>query len=138
MSKARAAYDELCAWTLGLRDTEFVHQHVVDAWMAQTADEKTKPIGLTFALVGLYLHLERGFAGREVQLAHMRLGRRKEKWPTFPLPRDRGALGAADALAAAPGPDRVRAIDAWCASVWSSFQPSHAAVAEWLRVRGIS
>jgi hypothetical protein len=32
------------------------HRHVVDAFTAQHADEQTKPIAVTFALVGLYLH----------------------------------------------------------------------------------
>jgi len=131
------ANDELRAWTLGLGDAAFVHQHVVDAWMAQTADESTKPIGILFALVGLHLHLERGFSGREVQRAHMRLAKRREVWPAFPLPADRGQIGPAEVLSAAPGPDRVRAIDAWCASVWSAFEPSHDTVAAWLHERDI-
>ena len=46
------AYDELQGYALGLGDERFVHQHVVDAWMAQHADERTRPISLTFALVG--------------------------------------------------------------------------------------
>jgi hypothetical protein len=50
------AYDELCCYTLSHRDTSFIHQHVVDAFAAQTADERTKLIGLAFALIGLYLH----------------------------------------------------------------------------------
>ena len=49
----RHAYDELQCYTLARGDLAFIHQHVVDAWAAQHADERTKPIGLTFALVGL-------------------------------------------------------------------------------------
>jgi len=64
------AYDALCAYTLTRGDAAFIHQHVVDAFAAQSADEATKPITLTFALVGLYLHVERQFTGREVQRAH--------------------------------------------------------------------
>jgi Family of unknown function (DUF5946) len=120
----QAAYEELQAYTLGLRDERFVHQHVVDAWMAQHADEWTKPIGLTFALVGLYLHLERGFSGRQVQRVHMALGRRKRTWPSLALPKDRGSVTAADVIAAAPGSERDRAIDVWCRSVWDSFRES--------------
>ena len=41
----KPAYQALCAYTLGLRDARFIHQHVVDAYMAQHADERTKPIG---------------------------------------------------------------------------------------------
>jgi hypothetical protein len=35
------------------RDPSFIHQYVVDAFAAQQADEQTKPMKLTFALVGL-------------------------------------------------------------------------------------
>ena len=52
---SEAAYHELCYYTLTLGDPAFIHQHVVDAFAAQQADEQTKPIKVTFALVGLYL-----------------------------------------------------------------------------------
>ena len=122
------AYHELQGYTLMLRDEAFLHQHVVDAWMAQHADETTRPIGLTFALIGLYLHVERGFSGREVQRAHMALGRRKRNWPRFPLPSERGLMTAVDVIAARPGPERNGAIDAWAASVWQAFRDCHQAV----------
>jgi len=123
------AYNELQGYTLMLRDPAFIHQHVVDTWMAQHADETTRPIGLAFALIGLYLHLEKGYSGKRVQLAHMALGRRKRDWPRFPLPTDRGSMTAADVLAAPPGADRIRAIDSWAASAWEAFRDSHGAVA---------
>jgi Family of unknown function (DUF5946) len=130
------AYDELRGYTLGLGDERFVHQHVVDAWMAQHADERTKPIGLTFALVGLYLHAQRGFSGRQVQRAHMFLARRKRAWPSFPLPEERGSMTAVEVIAAEPGPERNRAIHAWCVSVWESYRESHQAVADLLKLLG--
>src|SRR5262249_27221578 len=123
------AYNELQGYTLTLRDPQFIHQHVVDAWMAQHADETTKPIGLAFALIGLYLHLEKGLTGRQVQHAHMALGRQTKEWPRFALPSDRGSLTAADVMAAPPGLERRRAIDDWASSVWEAFRDSHAAVA---------
>ena len=123
------AYNELQGYTLMLRDEAFIHQHVVDAWMAQHADETTKPIGLTFALVGLYLHFERGFSGRQVQLAHVALGRRKRAWPGFPLPADRGEITTVEVIAAPPGSERDRAIDAWASSVWQAYRASEPAVA---------
>jgi len=126
-------YHELCAYTLSLRDPEFIHQHVVDAQMAQHADASTRPIGITFALVGLYLHLEKGFTGKEVQLAHMKLAQRKQKWPSFALPADRGSVTAADVLAS---DDRRKAIDAWCASVWDRYRDSRETVARLLRENG--
>lgn len=131
------AYHALQGYTLALGDFAFVHQHVVDAWAAQHADEATKPIGLTFALIGLYLHLEKGLSGRQVQRIHMQLGRRKETWPSFALPRERGAVTAIQVMAAPEGPARERAIDAWCGSVWEAFGESRQAVVELLTRYGI-
>jgi hypothetical protein len=132
------AYEELQAYTLTHGDRAFIHQHVVDTWTAQHADEHTKPIGLTFALVGLYLHLEKGFSGRAVQRVHMLLARRKRDWPSFALPHERGAVTARQVMMATAGPDRDRAIEAWCSSVWAAFRDSHGAVAEMLKHHEIS
>ncbi len=136
-SSEQRAYDELQCYTLAHGDPAFVHQYVVDAWTAQHADERTKPIGLTFALVGLFLHVERGFSGRQVQRAHMALARRKSIWPSFALPPERGAMTASQVMASPAGPERDRAIDAWCASVWHAFRGSRPAVAELLERDGI-
>ena len=136
--QVRAAHEELQCYTLARGDSTFIHQHVVDAWAAQQADLQTKPIALTFALVGLYLHLERGFTGRQVQQAHMALSRRSKQWPSFPLPEEGGAVSAITVMAAPPGPGRNRAIDDWCASVWNALRDSHHAVAEFLKQHGIS
>ena len=129
----REAYDELQCYTLGHGGPGFIHQHVVDAWAAQHADERTKPIGLAFALIGLYLHVEKGFSGRQVQQVHMKLGRRKQAWPSFQLPRERGSVTAVQVMAAQAGPERDKAIDSWCASVWETFSESHRAIAELLK-----
>jgi hypothetical protein len=120
----RAAYDELASYTLTHGDPAFIHQHVVDAFAAQHATEDSKPIGVAFALIGLYLHLERGRSGREVQQAHMRLGRKRRRWPAFDLPPTPGEITIHDVVAVAPGPERDRAIDGWCASVWDSWSGS--------------
>lgn len=128
------AHNELAAWTLGLRDREFIHQYVVDAWTAQHAGENTRPMPVAFALLGLYLHLEQGFSGRAVQRAHMQLaqpsgrGPGRRVWPRFALPSDRGCLTACDVMAASEQ-ERPEAIDRWCRSVWSAWVHSHAAVA---------
>jgi hypothetical protein len=131
------AFDELCGYTVPLRDAAFIHQHAVDAFAAQTADEQTKPIKLTFALVGLYLHIEKGFSGKMVQRAHMSLAKRKRAWPVLPLPEDRGAITVVHVLAAPAGHERDQAIEAWCASVWRAFRDSHQPVAGLLRGHGI-
>jgi hypothetical protein len=135
MDKMRAAYDELYIYTMGRGGASFILQHVVDAFGAQTASEDTKPIGLTFALVGLYLHVEKQFSGREVQLVHMQLGRQKRQWPAVPLPRDRGSMTAVDVLAVREGTDRDLAIDAWCRSVWAAFRDSRQTIVDLLRER---
>lgn len=138
MEAEREAYDELCCYTLAHGAPEFVHQHVVDAWMAQHADAATKAIGVTFALVGLYLHLERGRTGREVQLAHMALAKRTRDWPPLSLPAERGAMTAADVLAAPAGAERDAAIDAWCASVWEQYRSAEPVIAALLARHGVS
>lgn len=135
MNSEQDAFEELCGYTLSLLDAAFIHQHVVDAFAAQTADEHTKPIKLTFGLIGLYLHIEKQFSGRQVQRAHMKLAQHKQTWPDFPLPADRGAITAAQVLAAPAGPERDKAIDAWCSSVWQAFRESHQTVAHLLRER---
>jgi len=131
------AYDDLTAWTLSQREGGFIHQHVVDVWAAQHADEKSKPIGIAFALIGLYLHLNEGFSGREVQLVHMRLaqphgrGPSRKEWPHFPIPKERARMTVIDVMAA-PDNARGQAIDLWCRSVWEVWNRSHKVVGEWV------
>src|SRR5262249_15877068 len=127
------AYNELCCYTLAHRDPSFIHQHVVDAFAAQHADEKTKPIKLTFALVGLYLHVEKQFSGKRVQQVHMDLARQKRPWPSFALPSKRGAQTAGDVLAVPAGPERDKAIHAWCESVWDAFRDCRETVTQLLK-----
>jgi hypothetical protein len=136
-SAERDAYDELASYTLTRGDRAFIHQHVVDAFAAQHATTSTKPIALAFALIGLYLRVERGFTGRQVQRAHMMLAKRSRSWPTFALPERRGTMTAADVVLAPPGPERDRAIDAWCAAVWDAYRDVASAVAALARARGL-
>ena len=131
------AYQQLQAYTLARGDATFIHQHVVDAWAAQHATAETKPIGLTFALVGLYLHLDRGFTGREVQRVHMLLARRKHQWPAFELPADRGTMTVIDVMTAPAGAARDRAIDDWSRSVWGAYRANHHIVIALLKQHGI-
>jgi hypothetical protein len=121
----REAYDELCGYTLTHGGREFIHQYVVDAWAAQHATPEGKPISITFALAGLYLHLEKERTGREVQLAHMQMAKKKRTWPAFVLPSERGDVTAIDVLRAPEGPERHEAIDRWCASVWAAYAPAN-------------
>ena len=120
------AYDELYAYTMGRR--KFILQHVVDAQKAQTATPDGKPIGVVFSLIGLYLHLERGFDGTQVQNAHKLMGDHKRAWPVIRLPADRGKLTAAEVLAVPAGTARDAAIDEWCQVVWAAFHESRDAI----------
>jgi hypothetical protein len=131
------AYHKLCAYTLTHGDPSFIHQHVVDAFAAQRADEKTKPIGVTFALVGLYLHVEHRWTGREVQRAHMALAREKHPWPQFVLPDSRGSITPSQVLAAPAGPARDEAIHRWCTSVWEALKEHRASIATLLAEHAI-
>ena len=126
-----AAYDEVYAYTMGRPG--FILQHVVDAFAVQTAGNNSKPIGVVFGLVGLYLHIERQFSGRQVQKAHMELGRRKREWPGMYLPEDRGGMTVADVLAAPAGPERDIAIDDWCRAVWIAFGANRQTIIALLR-----
>jgi hypothetical protein len=137
MSAELDAYHALCAYTLTRGDAAFIHQHVVDAFAAQQATEQDKPIKITFALAGLYLLIERRFSGRQVQRAHMQLARRKQQWPRFALPTNRGAITAVDVLNTSASLERDAAIHAWCASVWASYAESRETVAALLRQHAI-
>ena len=125
MASEQEAFHELCAYTLTHGDPQFIHQHVVDAYAAQHATPVSKPIGLTFALAGLYLHVEKSYTGRDVQLAHMKMARQKREWPKWTLPTNRGDITATQVLAASEGSERDDLIDAWCKSVWSAFAPAN-------------
>jgi hypothetical protein len=137
MKAEEEAYHELSAYTLTRGDAGFIHQHVVDAWAAQHAHAGSKPIGVFFALVGLYLHVERGRTGREVQRAHMALAKLPEAWPVGTLPLTRGALTARDVLAKPEGPARDAEISRWARSVWTAYAEQRESVEAVLSRRGI-
>lgn len=115
-------FHELSFYTLSLSDTYFIHQHIVDAYAAQTADINTKPIKIIFALAGLYLFIEKKYAGKEVQLAHMQMAKGKKIWPAIILPAERGNITVSDVLAKPAGKERDDMIRNWCVSVWDAYQ----------------
>jgi hypothetical protein len=132
----REAYDEVYVYTMGRPG--FILQHVVDAFAAQTANDESKPIAVIFALVGLYLHVERQFSGSQVQQVHMQMGRQKRQWPIITLPCDRGSMTTVDVLAVPEGRERDRAIDEWCQSVWTAFRDSRETIVNLLREHQIT
>jgi hypothetical protein len=128
MPTDQEVFDELSFYTLNLGDDAFLHQNIVDAYAAQHADEQTKPIKIVFALIGLYLYLEKGFTGRQVQKMHMRLASQRKHWPTIPRPDAAASITAVDVLAAAPGLQREQAIRDWCGAVWETWKASRSKI----------
>ena len=104
MASDQDLYPELSFYTLVHSNPSFLHQHIVDACAAQHADEKTKPIAIVFALLGLYLHVEKNFTGRQVQRFHMQLAKIRREWVRPELPKELGAITVRHVLAAAAGP----------------------------------
>ena len=133
MDESRDTYDALYVYAMGRGRETFILQYVVDAFAAQTPLEGEKPMRLVFALVGLYLHVEKGYNGRAVQDAHIQLGRQKREWPVLTRPASRGSITPADVMAVSAGAERDRAIDEWCRSVWSAFQHTRGTIIRLLR-----
>jgi hypothetical protein len=134
MESQQDLYNQLACYTLTLGDKTFIHQHVVDTFAAQNADEHTKPITITFALAGLYLYLEKDYTGRQVQLAHIKMAERRKKWPAFELPEQRGDITITDVLKVPPGQQRDKMIRKWCESVWESYKQIHNEIAALVQV----
>lgn len=126
-------YSELSHYTLAHRSKDFIHQHFVDVFTAQKADVNGKPIAITFALVGLYLFIERGCTGRQVQQIHMQMAKNKRTWPTFKLPEKRGEITIVNVLRTPSGESRDEMIKKWCESVWEAYRDNHTIVKELLQ-----
>ena len=133
-SACRQLYGELTAYTLSLRDADFIQQFAVDTYAAQHAGAVVKPIGITFALVGLYLACEHHYTGRQVQKAHMLLARTPKQWPRFRLPEAKASLTVLDVLNA-PEQERNDMLREWAKAVWSSWESEHTKVAEFVQER---
>lgn len=131
------AFNQLSFYTMAHAGAQFIHQHAVDAFGAQEVTEAGKPVRLIFSLVGLYLHVEKGWTGREVQLAHMKLAREKHAWPPIVVPPMRGAIDVLTVLAAPTG-DRDAMIHRWCRSVWGAYSDQRAVIETLLRTHKIT
>lgn len=116
-------FNQLSFYTLAHPDMlYFIHQHIVDAFQAQNADKNTKPIALIFSLTGLYLYLEKGYTGKEVQQAHLKLAQNKKEWKILELPEKRGIITVSDVLKSPAGEQRDKMIKEWCVSVWDAYR----------------
>lgn len=114
-------FSDLSGYTVALQDPAFVHQHAVDAYEAQHAGGKTRPIAVVFGLIGLYLALEKGYTGRQVQLAHMKIAKIRRDWPALDPPPRPAQVTVRDVLRAPEGSGRETMIRQWMAAVWESW-----------------
>jgi Family of unknown function (DUF5946) len=128
--ECRDVMNELSYYTLAHGDPRFIHQHLVDAYGTQHVRQSKSTIGAAFGLVGLYLAVERGFTGRQVQKMHMLMAAKSKQWPHFDPPEHVGPLTVADVLAVEPGPDRDEKLMEWSASVWDAWSAQHDRVKE--------
>jgi len=119
------AIEELTNYTLNKGDKEFIHQHVVDAYTAQFADDSTKPITLFFALAGLYLFLEKNFSGKEVQNAHIRMAHKTKEYPKIKLQPLTAEFKITEVFKSNDLIETDKNIYKWCVSVWQSYSDVH-------------
>ncbi len=128
----RDLYHNLTYYTLSLGDFYFIHQLAVDAYTAQHFGENVKAIGITFALVGLYLVNERGYTGRQVQRAHMALTKKSKDWPSFASRLGKATLTVQDVVQA-PDEKKQEMLKRWHASVWEIWKSEQGTIAALLK-----
>jgi hypothetical protein len=122
-------FSDLECYTVAKQDPEFIHQHAVDAYEAQHAGGPTRNITVASGLIGLYLALEKGYTGRQVQLAHMRIAQKKKVWPRLEPPAQPAFLTVMDVLKAGTDEEKDAMIRKWMTSVWESWEDRQ----EWVR-----
>lgn len=118
-------YHELSAYLMMNPDVTFSTQHAVDAYGAQHSGDKVKNIRTAFSLIGLYLALEHGFSGRQVQQAHMELAKRNIEWSSFELPNKSYTLSVLDVLAIEESENRKEMLLKWARDVWNNWEHYH-------------
>ncbi len=118
-------YGKLTSDTISRGGLGFAHQLCVDAYGAQHSGGATKPITTAFALIGLYLAVERDFTGRQVQSAHMLLGEKAVSWPELTPPSSSDDITVRTVLNAETGDERDLAIEQWTESVWRGWEREH-------------
>jgi hypothetical protein len=123
-------FSDLQSYTVAKQDPEFIHQHAVNAYEAQHAGGPTRTITVTFGLIGLYLALEKGYSGRQVQLTHMRIAKAMKDWPRLEPPDQPALLTVMDALHAGTDAEKDAMIRKWMTAVWESWGDRHAWVRE--------
>jgi hypothetical protein len=123
-------FSDLSCYTVAKQDAGFIHQHAVDAYAAQHAGGKTRNITVAFGLIGLYLALERGYTGKQVQRAHQQIARVQKDWPRLEPPARPACLTVMDVLSVPDGPGKDAVIRQWMTEVWASWVERQAWVRE--------
>jgi hypothetical protein len=121
LAACRSLCFELSYFTLELGDNYFLHQLLVDAYAAQHSGPHVKSISTAFGLAGLYLVWEKGFTGRQVQLAHMEMAKSSKTWPRFQVPEKRDWITVKEVLEV-PVSERQDMIKKWHKSVWDVWK----------------
>ncbi|MCL5947252.1 MAG: DUF5946 family protein [Chloroflexi bacterium] len=127
-SECYRKFRELTFYTLSKQDTDFLHQHAIEAYAAQHYGREMKSITITFALIGLYFAVDHHYSGRQVQRVHMLLGRQKHQWEAHNLPlypSSSYSLTAGDVLQEQPGEHRDAVLRAWMGAVWQCWKDQH-------------
>lgn len=122
-------YYEITYYTLSKNDAGFIHQYVVDSYAAQHSGPMTRTITTAFALIGLFLAVERGYTGKMVQEAHMKIAKVRREWPRLDPPVQPAKLTVVDVLRADTNEEKDCMIRKWSLSVWESWSDHH----EWVR-----
>lgn len=125
--ESNKAHNDILLYTLehAKNNPYFIHQHAVDAYAVQHSNKDTKRIIVAFALIGLYLFLEKGYSGKQVQNAHVKLARLRNDWPEFSLAENRGDITVFDVLEKTSGIERDKKIRKWCESAWKAHEYLH-------------
>ena len=124
------AFSDLQCYSVAKQDPGFIHQHVVDTYAAQHAGGTTRNITVAFGLIGLYLALEKGYSGKQVQQAHMKIAKIRKEWPRLEPPAEPADLTVMDVLQAVTDAEKDEMIRRWMAAVWKSWADRH----DWVRV----
>ncbi len=115
-----ALYGRLSARTLALPRETFIHQTAIDCYEAQHPGLPGKPIAAVFGLVGLYLVVEKGYTGLEVQHVHMMLGNEKRPLPSLSIPDTRSAITVAS-IGEVTDANLPVALTNWAHAIWDAW-----------------
>jgi len=80
---------------------------------------------------------ERGYSGRQVQLAHMKLAKFKREWPRLVAPESVAKINVKTVLRQPPGDSRDQMIRAWAREVWQSWSSQQHKLHEMLAMLGM-